>query len=117
MARILPDIAKRPHGQLIDIAGVRCFDERHVNALEEYLHLRFAEWRVLAGSSACTGDWIWNPHVGFAQILDLHGPEKAEVHVRKRAENLIVKLSHYLNLRIFSSHDGQLLNFYKAACA
>ena len=29
MARILSDVAKRTHDQLIDFAGVRCFDERH----------------------------------------------------------------------------------------
>jgi hypothetical protein len=28
MARILSDVAKRTHNQLIDFAGVRCFDER-----------------------------------------------------------------------------------------
>jgi hypothetical protein len=28
MARILSDVAKRTHDQLIDFAGVRCFDER-----------------------------------------------------------------------------------------
>ena len=46
MARILSDVAKRPHGQLIDIAGVRCFDDPQRDmGIQEVLFTPRSPWQ------------------------------------------------------------------------
>jgi len=86
-------------------------------ALEQYAGARFAEWRSKFGSLGRAGDWLWNPSVGFGQIIELKDSGKAMVHLRKKAESLKVVLSFYVNLREVSEHDGKVAACIAACCA
>jgi hypothetical protein len=86
-----------------------------LDALEQYIAAHFVEWKATFVSLAQAGDWLWNPNVGFAQVIELSDGAKARVHLRKRAEDLTVVLSFYINLRDISQHDATLLALLAAS--
>jgi len=79
-----------------------------VNDLEQYISAHFDEWKTTFVSSARAADWLWNPNVAFAQVIEMKDSGKAQVHLRRRSEDLTVKLSYYLNLRDMSFHNASL---------
>jgi hypothetical protein len=79
-----------------------------VSDLEQYISAHFDGWKPMFVSSAQAGDWLWNPNVAFAQVIEMKDSGKAQVHLRRRSEDLTVKLSYYLNLRDMSSRDATL---------
>jgi hypothetical protein len=86
-----------------------------VNDLERYISAHFDGWKPTFVSSARTGDWLWNPKVAFAQVIEMKDLGKAQIHLRKRSEDITVQLSYYLNLRDISSRDATLWALF-AAC-
>jgi hypothetical protein len=86
-----------------------------VNDLEQYISSHFDGWKPTLVSSAQVGDWLWNPKVAFAQVIEMKDSGKAKIHVRKRSEDITVQLSYYLNLRDISSRDATLWALF-AAC-
>ena len=86
-----------------------------VNDLEQFISAHFDGWKPMFVSSGQVGDWLWNPNVAFAQVIEMKDSGKALVHLRRRAEDLTVKLSYYLNLRDMSSRDAALCALF-AAC-
>ena len=81
---------------------------RQFESLERYLP-RIFEKRKGTGAKPEVDDWLWNPSVGFAQIVELREQGRARVHVRKRAETLeTVLLSYYINIRDIAAKDEKL---------
>ena len=76
-----------------------------LDSLEQYLGESFEEWKKKPPCEPHVGDWLWNPSAGFAEFIRVEEWPKARVHVRKRAEAVLVVLSYYINLRGLSERD------------
>lgn len=87
-----------------------------LDSLEQYLGGRFEEWKRKPAFEPHVGDWLWNPNAGFAEVIEVKEWDKAKVHIRKRAQTVLVVLPFYINLRGLSERDEEFASLL-AACS
>jgi hypothetical protein len=84
-------------------------------ALDGYIATHFDEWQSTVSSSGQVGDWLWRPTLGYVQIVKAVDPDKAEIHIRQRAQNLLVKRPFYVNLQNACREHATLRTLLAAA--
>jgi hypothetical protein len=84
-------------------------------ALDGYIATHFDEWQSTVSSSGQVGDWLWRPTLGYVQIVKVVDPDKAEIHIRQRAQNLLVKRPFYVNLQNACREHATLRTLLAAA--
>jgi hypothetical protein len=117
---IHPFVVQRTHSRLwrdssADVADTIQQVIAAMREIEQYLRSYDDTLKAKLSGSACIGGWLWNPRVGFAELIAFRDPGKASSHIRNRAENVNVVLSYYINVRDVSRENATLRQLL-AAC-
>lgn len=80
-----------------------------VQAIEELLGPAWKDRNSFQPFYAREGDWLWNPKMGFVQIMDMdRETAKATIHARRKAKTIQnVKTNFYVNLRQIRETDDR----------